>query len=276
MERRESFGGTRTRVVEVDGAGPPFLLLHGYSDSADTWRPVLRELSRLGRGAVAVDLPGFGRADRANGGPLLPQVDRFVDALAEAHPGGILVGNSLGGVAGLRAAQRSELPVAGIVGASPAGLGHAPWVTAISRNRYVQTIARAPVPLPRPVMHRLLAQAYRRVACVRPDAVEPEVANAYASHFRNRDDVKRIVQGAFTLLQELDEEDCYDLASIEKPVMLVWGKSDRLVPSSGAQRVLDAVPGTRLELLPRVGHLPQIESPRRFTELIVDFADELA
>lgn len=276
MERRESFGGTRTRVVEVDGAGPPFLLLHGYSDSADTWRPVLRELGRLGRRGIAVDLPGFGRADRANGGPLLPQIDRFVDALAAAEPGGVVVGNSLGGVAGLRAAQRSDLPVAGIVGASPAGLGHAPWVTAISRNRYVQTIARAPVPLPRPLMHRLLAQAYRRVACVRPGAVEPAVARAYASHYRNRDDVKRIVEGAFTLLRELDEEDCYDLASIKTPVMLVWGKQDRLVPPSGAQRVLDAVPGTRLELLPRVGHLPQVESPRRFTELIVDFADGLA
>ena len=196
-------------------------------------------------------------------------------ALVEAHPGAVVVGNSLGGVAVLRAAQREDLPLAGIVAASPAGLGHAPWVNAISRNRFVQTIVRAPVPLPRPLMQRILAQAYRRIATVNPGRIEPAIAAAYASHFHTPNDVKRIVGGAFTLLAELDRDDCYSLDAIGCPVLLVWGERDRLVPSSGAQRVLDAVPGARLELLPRCGHLPQLEEPRRFTNLVVDFADDL-
>jgi pimeloyl-ACP methyl ester carboxylesterase len=38
--------------------------LHGFSGSADTWRPFLRVLAGQGRRAVALDLPGFGQAAR--------------------------------------------------------------------------------------------------------------------------------------------------------------------------------------------------------------------
>ena len=64
VEYRESFGGFSTRVLELEGDGPPLLLIHGYADSADTWRLVLDELARRDRRAIAIDLPGFGRADR--------------------------------------------------------------------------------------------------------------------------------------------------------------------------------------------------------------------
>lgn len=44
-ERYERFAGYRTRVLRVAGDGPPLLLLHGFTDSADTWRPALRLLA---------------------------------------------------------------------------------------------------------------------------------------------------------------------------------------------------------------------------------------
>jgi pimeloyl-ACP methyl ester carboxylesterase len=37
--------GVATRVPEVDGDGPPILLLHGFTDSADSWRPLIKELA---------------------------------------------------------------------------------------------------------------------------------------------------------------------------------------------------------------------------------------
>jgi abhydrolase domain-containing protein 6 len=42
----------------------------------------------------------------------------------------------------------------------------------------------------------------------------------------------------------------------------------------GAERVLDAVPGARLELLRGVGHCPQVEAPARLTELVLDFCTQ--
>ena len=54
-------------------------------------------------------------------------------------------------------------------------------------------------------------------------------------------------------------------------MLVVWGKQDRMVMSKGAQRVLDAVPGARLELLDECGHCPQVECPDRLAELLLDF-----
>jgi pimeloyl-ACP methyl ester carboxylesterase len=45
-----------------------------------------------------------------------------------------------------------------------------------------------------------------------------------------------------------------------------------MVYSKGAQRVLDAVEGARLELIPDCGHCPQVECPDRFVELLLDFS----
>jgi pimeloyl-ACP methyl ester carboxylesterase len=37
VERELDLEGVRTRALEIEGAGPPVVLLHGYADSADTW-----------------------------------------------------------------------------------------------------------------------------------------------------------------------------------------------------------------------------------------------
>ncbi len=64
FEHGLTLGGFSTRVLELEGVGPPLVFFHGFSDSADTWRPTMARLGRADRRAVAVDLPGFGRSTR--------------------------------------------------------------------------------------------------------------------------------------------------------------------------------------------------------------------
>ena len=63
IEHRLELAGYETRALELEGDGPPVLLIHGFSDSADTWRLTLERLAIEGRRALAVDLPGFAEAD---------------------------------------------------------------------------------------------------------------------------------------------------------------------------------------------------------------------
>ena len=49
FEHRLTLAGYRTRVLELEGDGAPIVLLHGYADSADTWRQTLAVLARRGR-----------------------------------------------------------------------------------------------------------------------------------------------------------------------------------------------------------------------------------
>src|ERR1700757_4143482 len=126
FEHRLELAGYETRVLELEGDGVPIVMFHGYADSADTWRQMLALLAREGRRAIAVDLPGFGTADRLTGDPILPQLAAFAAAPAR-YVGGrprqrvIAIGNSLGGCVSLRLAERHPDALAGVVGVAPAG-----------------------------------------------------------------------------------------------------------------------------------------------------------
>src|ERR687891_714099 len=131
VEHRLELAGHRTRVLELEGAGPGFVLLHGWGDSADTWRPLLAELAASGRRAIAVDLPGFGKATRLAPGAILPQLDDFAASLVLEWAGGepvVVAGNSLGGAVALRLGERDDLPLTGVVPVAPAGGGKPRWV----------------------------------------------------------------------------------------------------------------------------------------------------
>lgn len=271
-EGQETHAGLRTTVLGASGEGPPFLLLPGYSDIADTWRAVLTELGNAGRAAMAFDLPGSSIRTSRLDGPLLPQLDRFVAALVRAHSGKgpiILAGNSLGAVLSIRAAQDSDLPLAGVMPIGPAGLGHARWVNYLARDPIIRWLARSPISLPGWLVRRGLRVAMPPLVVGQARALNPSAVAAYASQYRSQRDVGRLVRGAHSLLDEI--EGCYELERIERPVMLVWGARDRFVPPRGAERLLAAVPGSRLVTLERCGHCPQLEEPKRVAKLLLDF-----
>lgn len=278
LEHRRSFAGNETRVLELEGDGPPLVLVHGYADSADTWRVVLARLAAAERAAVAVDLPGFATAGRLRPGPVLPQLDRFLRAVvAYAGHGGqvVVAGNSLGGTLTLRAAQRSdEMRLAGVVPIAPAGLDMARWFTLIERNPVLQLLLAMPAPLPEAVVRQAVGRVYGALVFADPRRVDRQVVSAFTSHHRDRATVARYLRTARRLLPELSSP--FELERVRCPVLLVWGERDRMVAASGAQRVLAALPDTRVELLAGCGHCPQVEEPDRVTELLLEFSTELA
>ena len=269
FEHRLEVGGFRTRALELEGEGPPMLLLHGWADSADTWRLLLDRLAREGRAALALDMPGFGTAEKLGDEPILEQLDAFADAALE-HIGeeAVIVGNSLGGCVGLRAAERHEL--GGVVAVAPAGLDMARWFVLVRRDPLVRNLLASPLPVPNAITRWVVAGVYSRLAFHRPSQVDPRIAQTFAGHLENRETAARVVRSARRLLPELD--DCFRLDRIGCPVLLVWGRQDLLVFQSGAERVLDAVPGSRLEVIDECGHCPQLERPDRLGDLLLDFS----
>jgi len=276
VEHNLRLAGYRTRALELEGSGPPLILLHGYADSADTWRLLLDRLRRRGRAAVALDMPGFGTADRLDrDAEILPQLDRFAAAAAERwsdESGGpvVLAGNSLGGAVALRVAERDERDrLAGIVPIAPAGLDMPTWFAAIEGAPLVRAMLRSPVPVPEVAVRRAVGTTYRVLAFASPRKADDAVVGAFTTHFGSRRDVVRLLATGRRVLPELKAP--FDLARVRCPVLVVWGERDRMVAHSGAERIVAALPDTDVELLPRCGHCPQIEEPDRLAEVLADF-----
>jgi len=275
VEHELRLEGYRTRALELEGSGPPLLFLHGYADSADTWRLLFDRLRKQGRAAVALDMPGFGTATRlVRDEPILPQLDDFAAAavtyVSDEHGGDVVVaGNSLGGTVALRAAERVKEKVAGIVPIAPAGLDMPTWFTAIQGAPLVRAMLRSPVPVPERTLKRAVGSTYRVLAFASPRKADEAVVNAFTQHFGSQRDVVRLLGTGRSLLPELKAP--FNFRAIECPVLLVWGERDRMVASSGAERVLAGLPDTTVELLPRCGHCPQIEEPDRLAELLAEF-----
>jgi pimeloyl-ACP methyl ester carboxylesterase len=275
FEHRLELAGFETRALELEGRGPPLVLLHGFSDSADTWRLLLDRLGRREQRALALDLPGFATAaalDRERA--VLEQLDAFT-AAAIRHASGerrervVVVGNSLGGVCALRAAERTDLPLRGIVPIAPAGLDMPRWFQVIERDPLVRFVLRSPLPMPEVAVRTVVGEAYRQLAFARPRATAGAIVSSFTSHFRDRRAVAGYLDVGRRMLPELN--DPFRLDAVRVPVLLVWGDRDRMVSHKGSRRIIDAVPETTYELLRGVGHCPQVEAADRVVELLEEF-----
>lgn len=272
------FAGSETRVLELEGDGPPVVLFHGWADSADTWRRLLDGLGRRDRRAIAVDMPGFGTAEElATTTSVMEQLDEFAAEVVEYARDGdggapVVAGNSLGGAVSLRMACRAGDALTGIVPIAPAGLDMPRWFQIVERDPVIRTLLSLPTPLPETVVRAAIGRVYRLLAFADQKTADGTVIEAFTSHHRDTTSISSYLATARRMLPELQAP--MDLGAIECPVLLVWGDRDRLVSHRGAEVVLDALPNTRVELMPGVGHCPQIEAADRVLELLLDFPGE--
>jgi pimeloyl-ACP methyl ester carboxylesterase len=74
-------GGPRLAVRRAEGAGRPFLLVHGLASNARIWDGVGRRLADAGHEVVAVDQRGHGRSEQVADGYTTPQCAQDLHAL---------------------------------------------------------------------------------------------------------------------------------------------------------------------------------------------------
>ena len=58
------------------------------------------------------------------------------------------------------------------------------------------------------------------------------------------------------------------------PVLIVWGERDPIIPIAHGRAAHAQMPGSRLEVFPDIGHVPQLEAPGRFAAVLQRFLDD--
>jgi pimeloyl-ACP methyl ester carboxylesterase len=251
------------------GSGTPLLLLHGFTDTWLTWRPVIPELER-NHDVFAPTLPGhFGAAAWERPDQL--SLTHFVDAIekqmddagiASAH----IAGNSLGGWLALELAVRGR--ALSVVALCPGG----GW---IKGNRHERRILRyfkrstrmsrlAAPRAERLAKHRWIRTYSMRDLVAHPERVTPEV---FVDAVRGSAQCE-IAPLAITLART---EGFSDLGPIACPVRIVWGGNDRIIrwPACYARfpSLLQHAEYVRLD---GVGHLPHWDEPGTVTRTILE------
>jgi pimeloyl-ACP methyl ester carboxylesterase len=253
------------------GAGPPLLLLHGFTDTWRTWELVLPALEREHE-VLAPTLPGHA------GGPDLPPEELTVARVADelervlddsgwqtAH----IAGNSLGGHLALQLAARGR--ARSVVALAPAG-GWADGDPSYEETmRYFASTQEA------------LQTAARFADAL---AATPESRRQATRSFTERSDhlspglVAHLIRGAAActgahamLANALRDGWHLDAERIACPVRIVWGTADRLLPWPGAAARLrtDRLPHADWVELDGVGHCPQLDVPLEAAQLILGF-----
>ena len=269
FEHRIDIAGHSTRALESPGDGPGIVLLHGWGDSADVWRALLTELTLRERRAIAVDLPGFGRATALKPGAVLPQLDAFAAELVRGWSGGepvVVAGSSLGGCLALRLAEQETVELAGVVPMAPDGLETPAWFDAIEEDPIVRKLLSTPLPVPNALVRSAERGAFDRLALRDASASQRAVVDALAKDAETR----ALMASGRGLLPELSAAP-FDLVGIRCPVLLVWGDHDRMLPHTGARIVLGSLPTTQVELIEGCGPRPQLEATDRLLELLLPF-----
>jgi pimeloyl-ACP methyl ester carboxylesterase len=239
---------TMTRV----GTGSPVLLLHGGGGplSVLPWGVGLAA-TRDAEVIVPVH-PGF------NGTPR-PESLRTPRGLAELYvrlldtlglEGVTVVGNSIGGWIAAELAALGSSRVSGVVLVDAVGL-------VVPGHPYADFFALTPA--------EVAARSYHDPERfgVDPSTLPPQAQAAMAG---NR---------AALALYGGDMSDptlASRLAGIDASVLVVWGAADRIGDPEVGRAYAELVPGARLEVIADAGHLPQIETPARLTELVGSFA----
>jgi pimeloyl-ACP methyl ester carboxylesterase len=270
-EDRVRFDGVHTRRLSVAGDGPPIALLHGFADGADTWRALLAEFDAAGRAAFAVDMPGFGHADPRDPGPIMPQLDAFIDdVIADTGPV-ILMGNSLGACVSVRAAARGSCNVRGAIAVDePILASH--WLMRLGRGRADPfRVLDHRMPIPKDLYHRAIRRTLARLLYADPAQADPDVLARFTVQASDRSRARTLLGDARTVA--LETAGGYDSERVRCPLLVIHGRKDRVIPVHASERLHESVPTSTLVVLPNSGHCPQLDDPAGLATHVLRFLD---
>jgi pimeloyl-ACP methyl ester carboxylesterase len=263
-ERADLSGG----IVAWDrfGDGPPVVLVHGTPSWSYVWRRVVGPLAER-FSVYLLDLIGYGDSEQRDGQDM--SVAAQSRALAELlglwrleRPA--LVGHDIGGSVVLRTHLVDGHPAGRIALVDAAVL--LPWNTSatVHMKEHLEVYRTMPAHIYEQVVSAHLATAVHR-------PLEPETMDGYLGPWRGREG-----QAAyFRKIAQWRDEDMAVLepllATIDVPVLVLWGAEDAWLSPETGERLAAAIPGAQLDLLAGAGHFAMEDEPAAVAERLAAF-----
>jgi pimeloyl-ACP methyl ester carboxylesterase len=257
-----------------DGA---VLLLHGLPGGAFSWRTIMPALAST-RAVYAFDLLSYGASSAPWTGDvsIWGQADVLAPALEKLQLANlILVGYDVGGgVAQVLTTRLVSARVRAVVLISTTC-----YAKAFADNWPLPNmLARQEPDAPRHTpLEQMLAdlKATFPTAAANPKRISSDILDAYLAPWKSELGKENLFQHIRQQLPHYSTSVASDMRRTGKPVLILWGEKDQMLPPSYAGRLHRDIPNSRLVLLPDTGHLVLEEAPQAVAAEINRFAATL-
>lgn len=272
---------------------PPLVLVHGFGAGSGHWRRNAAPLAAAGWCVYGIDLIGFGASSqpalRLDNRLWARQLQAFLEQVVQGPA--VLVGHSLGGLVALscgvffpgwvRAVVAAPLPDPALLrrGAA-AGRGtprRRPWRRRLQRWLVIALCRLLPLELVVPLLaHSPLLDLGIQSAYHGPVLGDGELHRVIARPARRPGAVRAL--RAMSIAMALRPHGATApalLARLRRPLLLVWGQRDRLVPLEVAEQVRRLRQDLPLAVLEDAGHCPHDEVAGAFNALLLGWLAEL-
>jgi pimeloyl-ACP methyl ester carboxylesterase len=253
-------GASHVRVhYYAGGSGSPIVMVHGLGGRAEDWAALMPQLVRDHHRVYVLDLPGYGRSDwPANAAYSIPEqvalVEAFLDnrKLARAD----LAGWSMGGWVAMRLALDQPQRIRRLVIFDSAGTRFAlTWDTSIFEP---DTPAKL-----RTLDDLLMAGPAPHVTAF----IQRDIFRFVGRHGWV---VCRNMNSLLTGADLLDGK----LGALRMPMLIVWGKQDRLIPVSVGEQIHRDVPQSEFVVVDGCGHLAPGQCAAQIGPVFKGFLDD--
>ena len=253
-------GGLRVRYADRGFGDSVVLLLHGCGGDLDNWMFNLDSLAEKHR-VLALDLPGHGQSVKTNVDPSLSGmatfVRKFLDVLSVSSLH--VVGQSMGGAFAMQLASDSPETVRSLGLICSAGLG--PDINSDYLRGFVEAQSQQELKL---VLQQLFADE---------SLVNLQLVNDLLN-YKRMDGVEATLKALSETLISAGEQTFLtdNIVASGIPVLVIWGKQDRIIPVSHAQN-FSAAGGycVEVEIFDSAGHMVQMEKAYEVNRSLLNF-----
>lgn len=248
--------------VEESGQGNPLLLIHGYPFNHEMWRPQIETFSTSAR-IIAPDLRGHGGSPPSNDPStmdlLADDCAKVLEKLGVDEPVTVC-GLSMGGYVAFAFYRRYPSLVAGLILAATRAKADSPEIkvkrdesAVLAEEKGVQAVTANMLPI------IMSPQTYS----TNPNLVD-RVGQIMA---------QTSIQGMASALMGMKErpDSTPTLEAIRVPTLIIHGADDQIIPLSEAEAMHVSIKDSQLEIIANAGHLPNLEQPELFNEMVKQF-----
>jgi len=271
MTRQYCHIGSRTIAYLDSTPGQTSLracvLLHAFPLGANMWEPQMRAIP-AGWRLIALDLRGFGGSTDVDSVTAVGMEDYAADVtdlLGELGVKKAVIGGlSMGGYAAFALLRSAPEMVEALILADTRSGADTPEGRANRRGMLAVVDREGPSGVAREMMPKLIGRTTQETNA----SMEPNVRRLIKQ--------QSPVGVRCAILRMMHRPDSTPLlSSITVPTLIIVGAEDELTPAAESQRMAEAIPGSKLVIIPDAGHLSNLEQPVAFNAALNEFLASL-